>query len=108
MLCPAHACLFVQEKYSHFFHTHSCVHDAATMRCKAADDPTIRDRLKWANSVLAAGGITAPSTIAEEWKSNIFLRCADKRFQESHGALNAASCFAKIRKVVSPPSHLRV
>merc|ERR1712194_576471 len=41
------------------------------------DNTAMRKRLEWAKDVRANGGVTVPSTVEEEWKTNIFLRCKD-------------------------------
>ena len=51
------------------------------------EDPNnqmIKERLEWAKTVRAKDGVTVPTTVAEEWKTNIFLRCCDPMFQKDH------------------------
>jgi len=50
-------------------------------------------RLEWAMDVRkdTANGICVPTTIEEEWKTNIFMRCADEGFQTSHPDFNKES-----------------
>ena len=57
------------------------------------------ERLQWARAVRADGGVTVPTTLEEEWCTNVFLRCADPDFCAQHGAANAIECFSKIRKL---------
>ncbi len=56
---------------------------AATVEPENAD---IRQKLAWAQEQRAAGNFTIPSTIAEEWKTNPFLRCREKVVQQYAGA----------------------
>ena len=59
----------------------------------------MRDRLQWAKAVRANGGVTVPTTLEEEWRTNVFLRCADPAFYTQHGAASPLECFSKIRKL---------
>ena len=58
----------------------------------------MRARLEWAREVRGKGGVTVPTTIAEEKATNIFLRCSDAGLCEQHNAATPAEAFAKIRK----------
>ena len=43
-------------------------------------------RLSWAKQIRSdkRNGLTVPSTLKEEWSTNIFLRCCDPAFQKGH------------------------
>ena len=47
-------------------------------------------RLAWAKQIRCdkKNGLTVPTTIGEEWSTNIFLRCCDPAFQMAHKDLN--------------------
>ena len=47
-------------------------------------------RLAWAKQIRCdkKNGLTVPTTMGEEWSTNIFLRCCDPAFQMAHKDLN--------------------
>lgn len=61
------------------------------------NNTAMRERLEWAMSVTASGGVTVPTTLEEEWKTNIFLRCKDPALYTSHGCTDPVEAFKKLR-----------
>ena len=60
----------------------------------------MRVRLSWAQSVTAQGDITVPTTVAEEWKTIIFLRCSDPQLRAANPEITSSSeMLAKIRGI---------
>ena len=63
------------------------------------DSAEIKERLAWASETRAKGGVCVPTTVGEEWKSNIFLRCkGNPELCKAHGAATPAEGFAKLRE----------
>eukprot|EP00756_Hemistasia_phaeocysticola_P015293 Hpha_TRINITY_DN15398_c1_g5::TRINITY_DN15398_c1_g5_i1::g.88593::m.88593/K01069/E3.1.2.6, gloB; hydroxyacylglutathione hydrolase len=62
------------------------------------ENKEIAARLEWAKKTRAAGGVTVPTTIAEEARSNIFLRPNDAAFRKKFGDATASELFSQIRK----------
>mmetsp|Transcript_110214 Transcript_110214/g.174199 ORF Transcript_110214/g.174199 Transcript_110214/m.174199 type:complete len:136 (+) Transcript_110214:3-410(+) len=57
----------------------------------------MRARLDWAQKVTAEGGVTVPTTVEEEWRTNIFLRGKDAAFCSRHKVADAFRAFQKMR-----------
>lgn len=86
--------VFVGHEYTVKNLEFGCTHDPNNANMKA--------RLEWARTTTAQGGVTVPTTVAEEWKTNVFLRCADPEFQAAKSDLVCSPCapmdlFGKIR-----------
>ena len=84
--------VFVGHEYTVKNYEFGCAHDPTNADMKA--------RLEWARATQASGGVTVPTTIAEEWKTNIFLRCADPDFLKAFpDVASSEDLFKKLRKL---------
>ena len=59
----------------------------------------LKDKINWINSKIKSKSPTLPSSIAEEKKTNIFLRCNDPSIKNALGLNNAPEqeIFSKLR-----------
>eukprot|EP00802_Teleaulax_amphioxeia_P022813 Tamp_23300.p1 GENE.Tamp_23300~~Tamp_23300.p1 ORF type:complete len:288 (+),score=48.22 Tamp_23300:82-864(+) len=61
------------------------------------DNQAIRDKLDWVRSVRSAGQPTVPSTLADEWKTNPFMRCGEPSMLAYTGETDAVKSLAVVR-----------
>jgi len=61
------------------------------------DNVDVTNKLKWATEKREAGKFTIPSTIAEEWKTNPFMRCGEKTVQQYAGSADIIKTLATVR-----------
>ena len=58
----------------------------------------IKIKLKWVRLMRSSGKPTVPSTIADEWKTNPFMRCREPSLLAYTGQSDAIKCLALIRQ----------